>query len=650
MAFLAPAFLALAALAGVPLLVHLLRRKIGRTVDFPAVRYLARMEQEHSRELKLRNRLLLLLRILAVIALALAAARPIARLFGVGHAPIALAVVLDNSMSTGVARDGRVLFDSLRGDVRGLLGQLSGEDRAWIVTADGRVIGGTPNTLLQALASITPLGGRGDLAVATQRALGLARSGAPRTPVVAMVSDGQRSAFRTDSLVDAGDVPVVLLQHGATDVRNRAIVLAEPSPLRWTPGGDVSLAIVSPDSAAWRLALDGRTVARGVLPAATAQAPARMTQRLASNSNGWIRGSVELDADELRADDTRWFAVRVAPPPTVAIRTQGGPFLSAALGTLVDEGRLARGNESDPRVVTVSSAEADGTRKPVLLTAPADPLQVGGANRQLARLGIPWRFGAIARGVVVARVPSRGGVADSTSPTALAFEGTAVRWRFPLVYSPGASAEAPNASGGASGAPTSANTASASLDTIATAGGTPWVVAGEGYVLLGSPLDVDATDLPLKAAFVPWVLEALARRLGDDGRLVTAVPGAVVTGLRDVTALERPDGTLLPTSGDRVTVPSQSGVYFLRREAARVGALVVNAEPSESELAAAGTSAADGNTLIASLAKGADLRAEATSASWQRTVFALAEGQALLLPLVALALLALIAEAWISGR
>jgi hypothetical protein len=78
----------LAALAAVPLLVHLLRRRIGRVVDFPAVRYLARMEQDHSRELKLRNRLLLFLRLLAVIAIALAAARPIARLFGVGHAPV----------------------------------------------------------------------------------------------------------------------------------------------------------------------------------------------------------------------------------------------------------------------------------------------------------------------------------------------------------------------------------------------------------------------------------------------------------------------------------------------------------------------------------------------------------------------------------
>ena len=119
--FLAPAFLALAVLAGVPLLVHLLRRRIGRTVEFPAVRYLARMEQEHSRELKLRHRLLLFLRVLAVVALALAAARPMARLAGLGHAPVALALVVDNSMSSGAVRDGQAVIDGLRADARALI-------------------------------------------------------------------------------------------------------------------------------------------------------------------------------------------------------------------------------------------------------------------------------------------------------------------------------------------------------------------------------------------------------------------------------------------------------------------------------------------------------------------------------------------------
>jgi hypothetical protein len=631
MAFLAPAFLALAALAGVPLLVHLLRRRIGRTVDFPAVRYLLRMEQEHSRDLKLRNRLLLILRLIAVLALALAAARPIAALFGTGHAPIAVAVVLDNSMSSGVVQDGRPRLDSLRAAARTLVQELTSDDRAWIVTADGRVLGGTPASLEAGLRDLAPLGGRGDLAAATQRALGLARSGAPRTPVVALVSDGQPSAFRADSVLDASDVPVLLLTVPAAMTANRAVLQATPEPTRWTPGGAVLLAVASPDSTSWRLALDGRTVARGDVPAATIEAPARVTPRLASAASGWVRGSVELDADALRADDTRHFAVRVAPPPAVAVRGEGGPFLAAALATLVDEQRLARGREGERGVVTIGSADAADTRKPVLLTAPRDPVRLGEANRQLARLGIPWRFGAIARATVLARVPGSAST-DTAAAATRAFDGAPVRLRYPLLYSPGEN------TGSTADRP----------DTIATAGGAPWVVAGADYVLLGSPLEPEATDLPLRAAFVPWVLEALARRLGDEGRLLTAAPGSTLSGLRDLTALEAPDGSLLPLSGDRATVPASAGVYFLRRQAARVGALVVNPEPEESAFEPMPAGGAD--ALLARMLRGQDVASATTVAEWQRAVFSRAAGQALLLPLVALALLALMAEAWVSRR
>jgi hypothetical protein len=106
MNFLAPFALALAGAATVPLLLHLLRRKLGEKIDFPAVRYLLRAEKEHSRQLKLRNLLLMLLRVLAVLALAFAAARPVGRLIGTGHAPTALAIVLDNSLSTSAVVNG----------------------------------------------------------------------------------------------------------------------------------------------------------------------------------------------------------------------------------------------------------------------------------------------------------------------------------------------------------------------------------------------------------------------------------------------------------------------------------------------------------------------------------------------------------------
>src|SRR5439155_5142604 len=139
MSLLAPLYLFLGAAAIVPLLIHLLRRRIGTRVDFPAARYLARAEQEHSRSLRLRNILLMLLRVAIIVFVATAAARPVARWAGAGHGPTALAIVLDNSLSTSAVVDGRPLIEQFRSAARDVLGQATASDRLWLVTADGRL-------------------------------------------------------------------------------------------------------------------------------------------------------------------------------------------------------------------------------------------------------------------------------------------------------------------------------------------------------------------------------------------------------------------------------------------------------------------------------------------------------------------------------
>jgi len=82
MGFLAPLWLLAGAAAAVPLLIHLMRRRAGLRIDFPAVRYLVRAEREHSRDLRLRNLLLMILRVAAVLLITLAAAHPIVRMAG----------------------------------------------------------------------------------------------------------------------------------------------------------------------------------------------------------------------------------------------------------------------------------------------------------------------------------------------------------------------------------------------------------------------------------------------------------------------------------------------------------------------------------------------------------------------------------------
>lgn len=633
MAFLAPFFLALGVLAGVPLLMHLLRRRIGRIVDFPAVAYLLRMEREHSRERKLKNRLLLLLRLIAVMALALAAARPIARLAGVGHSPVAVAIVIDNSMSSGLVVNSRPVLEALKAEARALIDALAPEDRGWIITADGKVTGGASAALQSALGALRPLGGHGDTRAAIARAVALARGGAPRAPVVAVLTDGQVNALgaATDSAVTANDVPVIVLAPSRAAVRNRAVLGAAPEPQRWTPTGNVNFEVQTPDTTPWRISLNGRTLARGSLAPGEYVRPTHVAARLSSATQGWLRGAVELDADELRADDARYFAVRVAPPPSVDIRNEAGLFVSAALGTLIDDGRIARvgvanaGGLSSAGIarVSVSGAEAGSLNAPLLLLAPADPLRVGDANRNLQRLNIPWRFGALARDTVLARINMQ--FAHTAADSAL--EGAKVMQRYPLVPA--------SASGGANGAV-------AHTDTLATAGNAPWAVAGAGYVILASPMLPTATDLPLRPTFVPWLFGVVAMRLGDDGQLIQAVPGQRLALPASVTALEMPDGTVNAAAALTGLAPTEPGVYLLRRDASVTGALVVNAEREESDLRLATE-----RSLLARIS--GDNVSTATSAStWRSSILDQTAGRSLAWPLILLALLALIAESWLS--
>src|SRR5438309_1945464 len=195
MSLLAPFYLMLGAAVVVPLLIHLLRRRIGTRIDFPAVRYLARAEKEHSRSLRLRNILLMLLRVTIVLFVTIAAARPVMRLGGKGHGPTALAIVLDNSLSTSAVIDGHPLLEQFRASAGEILGAANATDRLWLITADGRVRGGGKGTLREELDRVEPLGGAGNLPLALSRAAASVRAAGLDSRQIIVLTDGQRSGW-----------------------------------------------------------------------------------------------------------------------------------------------------------------------------------------------------------------------------------------------------------------------------------------------------------------------------------------------------------------------------------------------------------------------------------------------------------------------
>jgi hypothetical protein len=610
MSFLAPLWLALAGAAAVPLLIHLLRRRIGLRVEFPAARYLVRAEQENSRKLRLRNLLIMFLRVLTVLLIAAAAARPVGRVAGVGHAPTALVLVVDNSLSTSAVVDGRPVLDRLK-RVGAAVARGSGPaDRLWLVTADGRVTGGTGATVTRAIEELRPLAGSGDLRAAVSRGAALVRSAGLAERQLAVLTDGQGTSWRQPVAVD--DVRLSLFVPALRPPANGAVVAASPTPTRWTPGGAVEARVIAArDTAAYRVTLtrpDGtsRTLARGTATDAPRAGGAPVVVRAAPAERGWVAGTVEVEPDELRGDDVRHFAVWIGEAPRVAADTSAGQFAASAVDALVQGGRAQAGN-----AVRITAADAL-LALPSLVTAPADPVRVGAANRALERAGVPWRFGAVRRGEATVRFdgePGQPGAARAADVTATL--------RYALVPRPDAVA-----------------------DTLARVGGEPWIVGGPGYLLVGSPLDPQSTSLPVRATFLPWLLDAVSQlAAAGSGQVVEAPPGTRVARPAGVDVLAAPDGARLPVAGDDIEVPGRPGVYFFMRGAQRRGALVVNAEGEESLLERLS------NAQLRSRFEARQVEVSNAEEGWAESLYTSSQRRPLAAPLLVAALAALVAEA-----
>jgi hypothetical protein len=351
------------------------------------------------------------------------------------------------------------------------------------------------------------------------------------------------------------------------------------------------------DSASWRVVLDGTSAARG-----TAAPGAAIVARAQPAARGWIAGALELEPDELRGDDVRHFAVHVGEAPAVSADAAGGAFLRGAVDALIDGGRARRGTQ-------VWIGGAARARRPGILFAPSDPLGVADANRALERAGIPWRLGARRTGAA----PLRGA----------GVSGAQARAWYALTFVGGATTRA---------------------DTLVRVGNQPWAVAGDGYVLIASAADAEATDLPVRAAFLPWLDALLAERLSVAGGVALDVaPGASVTVPSGVSALEAPDGTTRNVvGGEPLAAPWTAGVYFWRRGDRRAGALVVNPEPDESDLTRL---SADSLALVLGAT-----RTLQDPARLGRETFAAGGRRALATPLLILALGLLAAESLVARR
>jgi hypothetical protein len=538
-AFLQPLALLGLAAAAIPAILHFLSRRIPPTVAFPAVRYLQETEREQSRRLKLRHLVLLLLRTALIVAVVLAAARPVASVgLGSAHPPTALGLVVDNSLSSAAIAEGRRVLDRIVERAQEIIGRLAQEDQLWVVTADGVVRRSGKLEALELMRNLEPLPRRLDLGEAV-RLLDKVVSASPLAErEIVVLSDLQRSAWSAGDSVAAR----VWLWRAEVRAANRSIDSARAEPPVWTSHGEVVVAVGgnSEIPAAVRLAVNGREVGRSVVRPGN-----RLVMGVNRPGRGWQVAAVRMDPDELRLDDEWYLAIRVAEPAEVAVESGAGRYVAEALEVLREGGRVRAGG-----TVVVSDRVA-GPKSVVF--PPRDAALVGNLNRQLAALGLSLRLGELVEG----------------------------EWR----------AEGVELAGGESGAPGSwiavkrRHRLSGGEGVLARVGGEPWMVRERGVILIGSRLEEDWTDLPLSAWFLPFLDFLVNRSALGEVAVVEATPGETVALPPGAVRVLGEKGDWAGDAEGKVTAPLEPGVYFFASASGdTVGALQVNHDPRESRL------------------------------------------------------------------
>jgi hypothetical protein len=192
----------LAAAAG-PVLIHLLNRRIFRQVDWAAMEFLLEASRRSKAFLRLRDLLLMALRMAAVALFGLAVARPFLSTGGAAatSGPVHAILVLDNSMSMGRERlGGATLLDDVRTRAAEFIEQLPAGSRISVVPLCGAPTGTsldayrTKEDALEAVAAV-PVVDRMGTAAAAEAIAARAAAAVPDLPEKRVVFLGDQQAI-----------------------------------------------------------------------------------------------------------------------------------------------------------------------------------------------------------------------------------------------------------------------------------------------------------------------------------------------------------------------------------------------------------------------------------------------------------------------
>jgi len=618
----------------VPLMLHLLNVRQPTQVDFSSLAFVKTIEKAAVQKIKIKQWLLLALRMLAVALLVMAFARPhwgegTGTLFG-PDARSALGIVVDNSPSMQQDGPSGPYLDQALQRAQGALQTMATGDQAgiWPTVPTSEYASGLVRTREAARTDLDAVVSRGGTPALANRALdaaqAVANSGQPRK-VVYLTSDFQRTRLGDSLRTDWPEgVALALLpvdtqprpNTGITDLRVASPIVeaGQPVEIEMT----VSQVGAAPDEVAASLYFDDERVAQTTISpdeggTATASFSATPPAR------GWISARVELEGDAFAPDDARYVTFFVPDTREVLIVRGAGQstrFVELALSETVAGDAV----DFNTTVVERSAlAQTDLSAYDAVLLVGPERIASGERTRLQQY---------VERGGGVLLFPHPG--ADIESYTAL-FEAWGGGQMRGISGTPGGDTSVATLERAAFDHPLFDSmfdardpTREPSLERPAIWAALDWQPRGGGQTLIelstGAPFlyewplgqgralaaavapTLDWSELPTRGLFVPLlyrsIFYATAGESVEGPSIATGTPETyTVQGLSPTAelVLEGPDGTAAQVEatprpgGAGITLPAQSapGVYTLRADGESVQRIAVNHAPELTDLSPA---------------------------------------------------------------
>ena len=247
-----------------PVLIHFFSRKQRDIVRWAAMEFLLASNAPRRRFLKLKDLLLLLLRILIVLFIVSALARPMVSTGLIGSSgPRDVVLVLDNSMSTARKIGSGTVFDAEVDEAAKLIHQLNAADLVrvllaspapeWLTDKAQAADAGSQDALISRLRQLAPNEGAADMPKAIHAAIKAEPGNKEATRFLTVITDGQANSWRAGAAAEWASINALALK-ARPPVVLRAVLAGDDS-------GQISNLAVEKLSAARTVAAVGQPVA-----------------------------------------------------------------------------------------------------------------------------------------------------------------------------------------------------------------------------------------------------------------------------------------------------------------------------------------------------------------------------------------------------